>query len=77
MTMHMHGTLCPKSAVDKVHVSQHNGGRGLASAEMCARAKENNLAFYVKMSSEQFLCGVKLSNILDCVEAKEKKRNSK
>ena len=49
--MTMHGALHPKSDVDRVYVSRHNGGRGLASVEMCARIEENNLAFYVKMSS--------------------------
>ena len=70
--MTIHGALHPKSDVDRVFVSRHNGGRGLASVEMCARTEENNLAFYVKMSSVQFLGGVKIPNILNCVESKEK-----
>ena len=70
--MTMHRALHPKSDVDGVYVSWRNGGRGLASVEMCARTEENNLAFYVKMSCEQFLGGVKISNILNCVESKEK-----
>ena len=53
-------------------MSRHNGGRWLASVEMCARTEENNLAFCVKMSSEPFLGGVKISHILYCVESKEK-----
>ena len=69
--MTMHGALHPKSDVDRVYVSRHNGGRGLASVEMCAKTEENNLAFCVKMSNEQFLGGVKISNILNCVESKE------
>ena len=70
--MMMHGALHPKSDVDRVYVSRRNEGRGLASVEMCARTEENNLAFYVKMSNEQFLGGVKISNIFNCVESKEK-----
>ena len=39
---------------------------------MCARAEENNLAFYVKMSTERFVNGVKIIKIIDCEEPKEK-----
>ena len=70
--MTMHGALHPKSDVDRVYVSQNNRGRGLANVEMYARTEDNNLAFYVKISSEHFLAGAKVSIILNCVESKEK-----
>ena len=47
--MRMHGALHPKSDVDGVYVSRCNGGRGLASVEMYARTKENNLALYLNI----------------------------
>ena len=70
--MTMHGALHPKNDVDRVDVSWHNGGRGLISVEMYARTEENNLAFYVKMSTERFVKGVKITNIIDCEEPKDK-----
>ena len=70
--MTMHQALHPKSDVDRVYVSRHNGGRGLISVEMCAMTEENNLAFYVKMSTERFAKGVKIIKIIDCEESKEK-----
>ena len=70
--MTMHGALHPKSDVDRVYVSRCNGGRGLISAEMCARTEENNLASYVKMSTDNLVKGVKIANIVDGEEPKEK-----
>ena len=68
----MLGALHLRVDFDRVYMSLHNGERGIASVEMCARTEENNLAFYVKMSSGQFLGGVMISNILVCEESKEK-----
>ena len=65
-------TLHPKSDIDRVYVSGHNGGRGLISVEMCARTKENYLFFYVNMLTERFTRGVKVTNIIDYEEPKEK-----
>ena len=38
---------------------------------MRARTEENNLAKFVKMSTESLIKGVKIANIVDCVEPKE------
>ena len=70
--MTMHGALHPKSDVDRVYVSRCNGGRGLIGVELCARTEENNLARYVKMSTESLVKEVKIANIVDCEEPKEK-----
>ena len=48
------GTFFLKWSVDRVYVSRYNGGRGAASVETSARKEENNIAFYVKKSTEQF-----------------------
>ena len=39
---------------------------------MCARTEENNLALYVKMSTERFVQGVRITNVINCEERREK-----
>ena len=43
----MHGALHPKSDIDKVYLTQRQGGgRGLVSCKMGVKAEENNPAWY-------------------------------
>ena len=44
----LYGALRPKSDVDRVYVARQKGGRGLISCEMCVKAEDNNLAWYVR-----------------------------
>ena len=60
-----HSTLRVMLAGSMCHGTMEEEG-----VERCARTEENNLAFYVKMSNEQFLDGVKISNILNYIESK-------
>ena len=62
--MTLYGALHPKSDVDRVYVARQKRGRGLISCEMCVKAEENNLAWYVGNSNERW--------ILDSEGAKEK-----
>ena len=48
------------------------GGRGLVSCEMCVKAEENNLAWYVRNPNEILMAGVRKINILDSEGAKGK-----
>ena len=58
--------------VDRVYVARQKGGTGLISYEMCAKAEENNLAWYVRNSNERLMAGVRKIKILDSEGAKEK-----
>ena len=44
----LYGALQPKSDVDRVYLPRHKVGRGLITCEMCVKAEENNLAWYVR-----------------------------
>ena len=44
----------------------------LISCEMCVKAKENNLAWYVRNSNERLMAGIRKIKILDSEGAKEK-----
>ena len=57
-TVTMHGALYLKSDVDRLYIKRKEGGRGLMGAEGCIREEENNLAFYVANSEENFIKGV-------------------
>ena len=70
--MTLYGALHSKSDVDRVYVPRQKGGRGLISCEMCVKAEENNLAWYVRNSNERFMAGVRKIKILDREGAKEK-----
>ena len=43
----LYGALDPKRDADSVYVTREKGGRGLISCEMCTKAEENNLAWYM------------------------------
>ena len=70
--MTLYGALHPKSDVDRVYLARQKGGRGLISCEICVKAKENNLAWYVRNSSERLMAGARKIKILDSDGAKEK-----
>ena len=70
--MTLYGALHPRSDVDRVYVARQKGGRGLISCEICVKAKENNLAWYVRNSSERLMAGARKIKILDSDGAKEK-----
>ena len=72
--MIQYGALHPKSDVDGVHLARQKGGRGLISIEMCVKAEENNLAWYVKNSNERLMAGVRKIKILDSDRAKKKNK---
>ena len=55
----LYGALHPKSDVDGVYVARQKGLRGLISCEMCVKAEENNLAWYVRNSNERLMAGVR------------------
>ena len=67
--MTLYGALHPKSDVDRVYVARQKGGRGLIICEMCVKAEENNLAWYVRNS---LMAGVRKIKILDSEGAKER-----
>ena len=67
--MTLYGALHPKSDVDRVYIARQKGGRRLSSCEMCVKAEENNLAWYVWNSND---VGVRKIKILDSEGAKEK-----
>ena len=69
----LYGALDPKRDADSVYVTREKGGRWLISCEMCTKAEENNLAWYVRNSSERLVGGVRKIKILDSEGAKEKK----
>ena len=70
--MTLYGALHPKSDVDRVYLARQKGRRGLISCEMCVKAEENNLAWYVRNSNERLMAGVRKIKILDSEGAKEK-----
>ena len=70
--MTLYGALHPKSDVYRVYLARQKGGRGLISCEMCVKAEENNLAWYVRNSNERLMAGVRKIKILDSEGAKEK-----
>ena len=70
--MTLHGALHPKSDVDRLYLSRQKGGRGLISCEMCVKAEENNLAWYVNNSNERLMEGVRKTKILNSEGAQEK-----
>ena len=70
--MTLYGALHPKSDVDRVYPARQKGGRGLISCEICVKAEENNLAWYVRNSNERLMAGVRKIKILDSEGAKEK-----
>ena len=61
-----------KSDVDRVYVARQKGGRGFIRCEMCVKAEENNLAWYVRNSNERLMAGVRKIKILDSEGTKEK-----
>ena len=69
--MTLYGALHPKSDVDRVYLARQKGGRGLISCQMCVKAEDNNLAWYVRNSNERLMAGVRKIKILDSEEAKE------
>ena len=63
--MTLHGALHPKSDVDRLYLLRQKGGKGLISCEMCVKAEENNLAWYIKNSNERLMEGVRKTKILN------------
>ena len=70
--MTLHGALHPKTGVDRLYLPRQNGGRRLISCEMCVKAEENNLAWYVNNSNERLMEGVRKTKILNSERAQEK-----
>ena len=70
--MTLHGALHPKNDVDRLYLPRQKGGRGLISCEMCVKAEENNLAWYVNNSNERLMEGVRKTKILNSEGAQEK-----
>ena len=70
--MTQYGALHLKSDVDRVYVARQKGGRGLISCEMCVKAEEDHLAWYVRNSNDRLMAGVRKIKILDSEGAKEK-----
>ena len=63
--MTMYGMLHPKSDVDRIYVSRKEGGRGLIGCEMCIKAEENNLGWYIRNSVEILLKQVKQCKVIE------------
>ena len=55
----LHDTSHPKSDVDQMYLPRQKGGRGLISCEICVKAEENNLAWYVWNLKERLMEGVR------------------
>ena len=60
--------------IDRVYVAWQNGQliRRLISCELCVKAEENTLAWYVRNSNERLMPGVRKIKILDSEGSKEK-----
>ena len=63
--MTMYGVLHPKSDVDRIYISRKEGGRGLIGCEMCIRAEENNLGWYIRNSVESLLKQVRKCKVIE------------
>ena len=70
--MTLHGALHPKRDVDRLYLPRQKDGRALIGCDMCVKAEENNLAWYVKNSNERLMEGVRKTKILNSEEAQEK-----
>ena len=62
--MTMHGTLHPKSDIDRVHLRREMGGRGLIICEGYIRMEENSLGWYVRNSVEPLIEGIKAAETI-------------
>ena len=63
--MTMYGMLHPKSDVDRIYVSRKDGGRGLIGCEMCIKAEENNLGWYIRNTVEVLLKQVEKCRVIE------------
>ena len=75
----MNGARHAKSDIDRLHLKQKHGGRGLISIEMYLTLEENNLGLYVRESNEMLLKGLKKVGIVKTQNHMEKedfKKNS-
>ena len=73
----LYGAFHPKSDTDRLYMPRRKGGRGLISCQDCITSEENNLAWYIKHSTEPLLVQVKLSGLLNsdnCVDKITEKR---
>ena len=76
--MTMHGTLHPKSDIDRVYLSREMARSEFISCEECIRMEENNLGRYVGNSVEPLLQGMKAAETIeynDTVNKKEFKQS--
>ena len=71
--MTMHGTLHPKSDIDRVYLSREMGRREFKSCEECIRMEENNLGRYVWNSVEPLLQGMKVAETIEYNDTVNKK----
>ena len=63
--MTLHDALHPKKDVDRLYLLRQKGGRGSISCEMCVKAEENNLAWYIRNSNERLMAGIRKTKILN------------
>ena len=71
--MTMHGTLHPKSDIDRVYLSREMARSEFISCEECIRMEENNLGRYVGNSVEPLLQGMKAAETIEYNDTVNKK----
>ena len=70
--MTLHAALHSQSDVDRLFLPRQKGGRVLIICEMCVKAEENNLAWFIRNSNERLLDGARKTKILNSEGAQEK-----
>ena len=73
----MNKELHLRSDADRLYVSRMKRGRGLIGCEMCVKAEENSLGWYVKNHIEPLTIAVGISNTVpseNSTQAKEFKQ---
>ena len=70
--MTLHAALHPKTDVDRLYLPRQKRGRVLINCEMCVKAEENNLAWFIRNSNERLLEGATKTKILNSEGAQEK-----
>ena len=66
----IYGAFHPKSNVDRLYLPRAMGGRGLISCEGCITSEENNLGWYIKLSTESLLVQGRNRKIVDAASSR-------
>ena len=69
----MNKAFNPKSDVSWLYAKRKQGGRGLIGIVMCVKGEENNLAWYIKNTTEEMLQMVRIHGHLSTEECKDPK----